>query len=50
MYDASGRLGKTFNDFASSSIKLNVSNFEKGVYLVLVKTDSGNKALKLIKK
>lgn len=50
IYDASGKLVKSISETATSKININVNNFQKGVYLVLVKTESGNKALKLMKK
>lgn len=49
IYDASGKLVKSIDQVAASKININVSNFQKGVYLILVKTESGNKALKLMK-
>lgn len=50
IYDASGKLIKSISQTSKSTIDLNVSNFQKGVYLILVKTSEGNKALKLMKK
>ena len=50
IYDASGKLVKSINQSAAAKININVNNFQKGIYLVLVKTSIGNKALKLMKK
>ena len=50
IYDASGKVVKTISKTAASKISLDVSGLQPGLYLVLVKTESGNKALKLLKK
>ena len=50
IYDASGKLVKSISETATSKININISNFQKGIYLVLVKTEAGNKAIKLMKK
>lgn len=50
IYDASGKIIKTISKTAASRIELDVRTLEKGIYLLLVKTESGNKALKLMKK
>lgn len=50
IYDASGKLVKTLSKQASARINLEVNSLEPGLYLILVKTEAGNKALKLMKK
>lgn len=50
IYDAAGKLVKNLSKAASSKINIDVRAFDTGIYLVLVKTESGNKALKLMKK
>lgn len=50
IYDASGKVVKTLTKAAASKINLDVTALQPGLYLVLVKTESGNKALKLLKK
>lgn len=49
VYDASGRMVTSFKKNASSKVDLDVSKLNKGLYLVLVKTDTIKQALKLIK-
>lgn len=50
IFDASGRSVRTLTKNASTKVDMNISDLEKGVYLVLVKGENFNKALKLIKK
>ncbi|WP_051891157.1 T9SS type A sorting domain-containing protein [Chryseobacterium sp. JM1] len=49
IYDASGRQVISLKKQKGSKIDIDVKELSKGLYLVLVKTDTQNKALKLIK-
>lgn len=49
IYDASGRQIISLKKQKGSKIDIDVKGLSKGLYLVLVKTDTQNKALKLIK-
>lgn len=50
IYDASGKLMQTIREKASENISMNVANLSTGVYLVLVKGEGVQKAIKLLKK
>lgn len=49
IYDASGRQVMSMKKQKGSKVDVDVKGLSKGLYLVLVKTDTQNKALKLIK-
>lgn len=49
IYDMSGKISKKGN-ISGTQKEVNVSSLSKGNYLIHVKTDKGNKALKFIKK